>query len=207
MTLYGIYASFQSESDTGEFSMRVIAGICRGMNLKAPHGKNTRPTSDRVKESLFSIITNLMDFDGCNVVDICAGTGSLGIEALSRGAEFCTFIENDSHVLSVLRQNLDNTGFAGKSHVMAMEARKALNILSGRDGKYQLLLLDPPYASALYQPIIEQLSKFNSLAENALLVAECSSRIVVNDKIGKFIKIDRRVYGDTALEIFSMEGA
>jgi 16S rRNA (guanine966-N2)-methyltransferase len=187
--------------------MRVIAGSCRGIRLKAPPGKNTRPTSDRVKESLFNIISNMVDFNGCNVVDICAGTGSLGIEALSRGADFCTFIENDRSVLDVLRQNLDSTGFTQKSSVMAMESLLALKVLSGRGCKYQLFLLDPPYASGIYQPVIEQLSVLANLSDNPLVVAECSSRAVLQDKIGRFIKIDRRVYGDTALEIYSMEGA
>lgn len=187
--------------------MRVIAGICRGTRLKAPQGKNTRPTSDRVKESLFNIIANLVDFSGCNVVDICAGTGSLGIEALSRGADSCVFIENDRNVLDVLRQNISITGFSNKSLVMPMDVHKALKILSGRGDKYQLFLLDPPYASGSYLTIIEQLGDLARLSDKPLLVAECSSRVLLKDKIGGFIKKDRRIYGDTALEIFSVEGA
>lgn len=187
--------------------MRVIAGICRGMKLKAPQGEKTRPTADRVKESLFNIISNQKNFDECKVLDICAGTGSLGIESLSRGAHSCSFIEQDRKVSEVLMQNLIYTGLASDSELLTMEAYKALKVLSRRGRKFDLVFLDPPYESGIYESTAELLCTLGLLADNSLFIAECSARICLLGRLGTLIKTDRRVYGDTALEFFSMEVA
>ena len=107
--------------------MRVIAGTCRGKKLAAPPGITTRPTSDRVKEALFSILASRIDFADIRVLDICAGTGSLGIEALSRGAGSCCFIESNISVKSILDKNLMVTGCQERSEIMNMDAVKALH--------------------------------------------------------------------------------
>lgn len=187
--------------------MRVIAGICRGMKLKAPQGTKTRPTADRVKESLFNIISNKKIFDECKVLDICAGSGSLGIESLSRGALSCSFIEQDRIVCEVLKQNLSYTKLENNAELLTMEAYKALKLLSGRGSKFDLVFFDPPYESGIYESTAELLCKLGLLADNSLLIAECSARIHLSERLGTLIKTDRRVYGDTALVFFSMEAA
>lgn len=187
--------------------MRVIAGTCRGMKLKAPQGKTTRPTSDRVKESLFSIISSKRAFDGACVLDICAGTGSLGIEALSRGAASCSFIERDLNVVDVLEKNIIATKFTSQVEVLVMESLKALQLLAGRGRRYDLVFFDPPYDSPLYDSVPELLCSLNLLLNNSLFIAECSVRKCLPESIGPLTKQDRRVYGDTVLEFFTLEEA
>lgn len=185
--------------------MRVIAGTCRGMKLIAPPGNATRPTSDRVKESLFNIILSKKGCGGKCVLDICAGTGSLGIEALSRGAAFCSFVEQDRKVIEILNKNLSATHLDDRSELVQQEAAKALTVLAGRGRKYDLVFFDPPYESRLYDTVPELLNSLELLNFDALLVAECSRRKSLPEAFGALIKNDRRVYGDTSLEFFNLE--
>jgi 16S rRNA (guanine(966)-N(2))-methyltransferase RsmD len=186
--------------------MRVIAGTCRGMRLMAPPGISTRPTSDRVKEALFNIIASGFSFDDARVLDICAGTGSLGIEALSRGAASCCFVENDRKVLAFLEKNISDSRIHNRSEIFAMDAIKALSLFARSGRKYDMALFDPPYDSALYVSVPAALSSLGLLASDALFVAECSMRNILPEAFGQLIKYDRRVYGDTALEFFTLEG-
>lgn len=185
--------------------MRVIAGICRGMRLLAPAGTSTRPTSDKVKEALFNIISSRISFDDVRVLDICAGTGSLGIEALSRGAAACIFIENERRVLTCLEKNISDARIIDRSEIFSMDALKALSVIARRGRLFDLVLFDPPYASGLYASVPETLCKLGLFASKALFVAECSVRNTLPDSIGPLARFDRRVYGDTALELFTLE--
>jgi len=185
--------------------MRVIAGSARGLRLTAPAGLQTRPTGDRVKEALFSIIASRRELVGARVLDICAGTGSLGIEALSRGAASCCFIEQGRPVLDVLEKNLARAGLAGKGQCLLLDALKGLNQLARQGKVFDIVFLDPPYSSDLYTPVPEALSSLSLLADGGLLVAECSARSPLADRYGMLVRADRRVYGDTALEFFVRE--
>jgi len=185
--------------------MRVIAGTARGVRLTAPVGMQTRPTADRVKEALFSIITSRRELEGSRVLDICAGTGGLGIEALSRGAASCCFIEHDRKVVQVLEGNLARTGFATRSECVVLDALKGLQLLSRHGKSFDLVFFDPPYAAGLYGAVADALSTLDLLSEHSLLVMECSSRAPVAEHVGMLVRIDRRVYGDTALEFFVRE--
>ena len=185
--------------------MRVIAGTARGVRLAAPDGKLTRPTADRVKEALFSIISSRHELSGTRVLDICAGTGGLGIEALSRGAASCCFIEQERKVIKVLEHNLSTTGFASRSECVALDALKGLQLLSRRGQQFDIIFFDPPYASGLYVSVPESLNALSLLSDQALLVMECSSRMPLAERFGMLVRIDRRVYGDTALEFFAGE--
>jgi 16S rRNA (guanine966-N2)-methyltransferase len=186
--------------------MRIIAGICRGMRLMAPPGNSTRPTSDRVKEALFNIISSRFSFDGARVLDICAGTGSLGIEALSRGAASCSFVENDRKVVAFLEKNVSDSSIMDRSEIIAMDAIRALSLFARRGQKYDIVLFDPPYDSGLYVSVPEALCSLGLLDPNAQFVAECSRRNPLPESFGPLIKSDRRVYGETALEFFILEG-
>jgi 16S rRNA (guanine966-N2)-methyltransferase len=185
--------------------MRVIAGSARGLRLAAPAGLQTRPTADRVKEALFSIIVSRREIFGARVLDICAGTGSLGIEALSRGAASCCFIEQSRPVLDILERNLSRAGLASKADCLASDVLGGLKLLLRKGKAFDICFFDPPYSSGLYMPVIEALSAFSLLTDTALLVAECSSRNLLADQVGDLVKIDSRIYGDTALEFFARE--
>lgn len=187
-----------------EYRMRVIAGAWRGMKLKAPEGQTTRPTSDRVKESLYNIISNKIGIEGITVLDICAGTGSLGIEALSRGADSCCFIEQDRKVVEILKNNLSAVRLENRAELLVLEALKGLQMLAGRKRSFDLVFFDPPYDSALYDSVPAFLSSAGLLAAGSLFVAECSRRTTLPESFGPLLKTDRRVYGDTALEFFSL---
>jgi 16S rRNA (guanine(966)-N(2))-methyltransferase RsmD len=166
---------------------------------------NTRPTADRVKESLFSILSSLCRLEGLRILDLCAGTGSLGIEALSRGAAFCCFVEHDRPVMALLEKNLMSSGVSDRAELVTLDAPKGLQQLSRQGKRFDLVFLDPPYQSNLYAILFEALFTFPVLSDDALLVAECSSRVPLADSFGTLVKFDRRVYGDTALEFFAGE--
>ena len=185
--------------------MRVIAGTCRGRTLAVPAGMTTRPTSDRAKEALFSILSSRIDFLDARVLDICAGTGSLGIEALSRGAASCCFIEYGLSVKKILDKNLQVTCFQDRSEIVQMDAVKAIRALSRRNLSFDLVFFDPPYASELYSQIPDSLDASGLLAPAATLVVECSSRSTQPESYGRLKKIDRRIYGETAFELFILE--
>ncbi|HIJ86725.1 MAG TPA: 16S rRNA (guanine(966)-N(2))-methyltransferase RsmD [Desulfuromonadales bacterium] len=186
--------------------MRVIAGTCRGKKLSTPPGVVTRPTSDRVKEALFSILTSRIDFSGIRALDICAGTGSLGIEAISRGADFCCFIESNRSVVAILDKNLADSGCKNRSTVLHMDAVTALRRCAGREKHFDLVFFDPPYASDLYQVVPAALATSDLLAPAAILVIECSVRNELPDSYGVLRRFDRREYGDTAIDLFTVGG-
>ena len=184
--------------------MRVIAGEARGMRLSAPRGTTTRPTTDRVKEALFSLLDSAHRLDGARVLDLFAGSGSLGIEALSRGAEHVVFIEKNRQALESLQQNLLHTRFGDRSEVLPFDCMQALERLGRQKNRFDLVLLDPPYQAGLHQKVIELVGA-TLLAADGLLVAETASRMPLPERIGPCIQTDRRIYGDTALELYTME--
>jgi len=185
--------------------MRVISGSARGVRLQAPGGVHTRPTSDRAKEALFSIIQSRYDLNGTNVLDICAGTGALGIETLSRGASYATFIEVESNALKVIKHNLTVSKLSDRSKVLNIDAGKALQSLAKNNCRFNIIFFDPPYASDLYKTIPEEIIKLSLLCHDGLLVIESSSRNVLPDRIGSLLKFDSRTYADSALNFYVLE--
>ena len=124
--------------------MRIIAGAWRGRPIEAPAGTSTRPTSDRAREALFSMLASrLGSFEGLRVADLFAGSGALGLEALSRGAAHCSFVENDRQAVEALRRNLAKLGAGDRADLRAQSA------LHGVPGPFDLVLVDPPYGSGL----------------------------------------------------------
>lgn len=122
--------------------MRVVAGSARGRRLVVPEGDHTRPTADRVREAVFNSLYSLDAIEGARVIDVFAGSGALGIEALSRGAAHCVFAENDRRAQVALRENLDTLGFADRATVVAGDGVRTL----AESSEIDLVLLDPPYA-------------------------------------------------------------
>lgn len=185
--------------------MRVIAGNARGVRLAAPPGMQTRPTSDRVREALFSIIESRFTIADAVILDICAGTGALGIEALSRNATSCCFIEKERRATEAVKRNLAAAKAAGRARILEMDALKALRLLSEENRRFDLVFFDPPYSSPLYLPVVTAVSDFSLLADDGLVIAESDRRSVLPEQIGSLTKIDRRVYGDSAIEIYLSE--
>jgi len=183
--------------------VRVISGSARGRRLATPKGARIRPTADRVKEALFSILTSLFGpLAGASVLDICAGTGSLGIEALSRGAAHALFVDNHRESVALIKQNLQLTGFTEQSQLLAKEAGAAIDTLAKGGPRFQLVFLDPPYQQGLVTAILGQLADSSILAEGAVVVAEFSAREEIPAAFGPLQEFDRRTYGDTTIAFY-----
>ncbi len=171
--------------------MRVVAGAFKGRRLQAPRGRRTRPTADRVREALFSI---LGDVSGANVLDLYAGSGALGIEALSRGAASAVFVERDARAAAAVRRNLEAVG--AEAEVRRQDALRFL-AAAGKEA-FDLVFVDPPYDSAgrLAGPLTERLPAV--LKEGALIVTESDKRTPL--ELG--LPLEReRVFGDTRVAI------
>jgi 16S rRNA (guanine966-N2)-methyltransferase len=172
--------------------MRVISGKWGGTRLLAPKGRGTRPTTDRNREALFSMLGARLDFDGLNVLDAFAGSGALGLEALSRGAAHCTFIENDAAACAAIQQNIASCGAADMTTLLRRDARK----VDFANSAFDLVLLDPPYGKALAEALLPILRP--ALADDALLVLEEDKRTVFIAP-DNYTENERRIKGDTQL--------
>lgn len=180
--------------------MRVIGGSARGRRLFPPKDERVRPTADKVKEALFSILYGLMGtFEGAYVLDIFAGTGNLGIEALSRGAEKALFIDSHRESVGLIKKNLDSTGFAPSGRIIAREAATAIKLLEAEGRVFDLVLLDPPYRQGLAQKTLEILSASTLIDSRSIVAAETDSTEKLPDRVGALELFDRRRYGDTTL--------
>jgi 16S rRNA (guanine966-N2)-methyltransferase len=176
--------------------MRVVAGRFGGRRLRAPRGRDTRPTSDRVREALFAMLGPL---DDARVLDLYAGSGALGIEALSRGAAGATLVERDARAVEVIRANLGALGVGGdEARVVHATAARAIQDASARGDAYDLVLLDPPYrdSPALGRELSQALPAI--LAPDARVVAESDRRAPL--ELGLRLVRERR-YGDTLIRI------
>lgn len=177
--------------------MRVIAGTYGGRVLRPPKGESVRPTSDRVKESLFNMLSHRLAWDGCVVCDLYAGSGSLGIEALSRGAASVCFVERDRTAMAALKDNL---------RMLSLDSRAVLRqiavetFLSRAVQPFDLILADPPYACESYDPLLRTISDRRLLTGTGLLVIEHSSRRTLSAAPGWETEA-HRVFGDTAIAI------
>ncbi|QXM05876.1 16S rRNA (guanine(966)-N(2))-methyltransferase RsmD [Crassaminicella indica] len=183
--------------------MRVIAGISRGMKLKSPKGLNTRPTTDRVKEAIFSMI-NPYIIDSV-VLDLFSGTGSIGIEALSRGAEKAYFVDNNKNSIHVIKENIAYTKFSEKSTVLFCDAQKAIKELCLGANKIDIIFMDPPYLKNLILPTINKIEAQGILNDDGIIVVEHDIKDSLPKEIGKFIKIKEKKYGNTLITIYSEE--
>ena len=147
--------------------MRVITGSARGRRLKELEGMATRPTTDRVKEGLFSILQ--FDIEGRRVLDLFAGTGQLGIECLSRGADSCVFVESRSDAVGLVRENLKTCQLSDRAQVVSGEA---MNYLKSVREPFDLIFLDPPYDEGLLEKAIAHIARFDICAPHGIIAAE-----------------------------------
>ncbi|MBW2316093.1 MAG: 16S rRNA (guanine(966)-N(2))-methyltransferase RsmD [Deltaproteobacteria bacterium] len=176
--------------------MRVTGGRLGGRRLRVPRGDRVRPTADRVRESLFAHIAHTRDLEGLRVLDAFAGTGALGVEALSRGAAEAVFIEQAAPVLAVLRENLASLELEGVTRVLRSDAPAALRRLAGAGERFDLVFLDPPYG---YESLAEALGLVAGLlAEGGEAWLESARQDPLPSPSGLAI-LDARPYGDTQL--------
>ncbi len=179
--------------------MRVISGKYKGKKLDGFGIPGTRPTMDRVKESLFGSIQN--DIKDSVVLDLFAGTGSLGIEALSNGAKKCFFVDSSSSIERVLKKNLDGIENA---YLLAMDYQLALERLKRDNIKFHLVFLDPPYHLNLLNAAIRKIASLDLLARGALIVCEFDSEVPIVDE-SKFTLKKSKKYGDKNIFIYKFE--
>lgn len=179
--------------------MRVTGGRHAGRSLRAPRGRSVRPTADRVRESLFA---RLGELDGAEVLDLFAGTGALGIEALSRGAARAVFVERARAPLTCLEANLDELGLEPRSRVLAGSVASALVRLEGEGARFHLVLVDPPYASAEVEAVLRGLVSRRLLATGATVVVESGRRQPLPEVAG-LACLDERRYGETLIRRYA----
>jgi 16S rRNA (guanine(966)-N(2))-methyltransferase RsmD len=183
--------------------MRVISGTARGKTLRSPANRAIRPTTDRIKEALFSILYSMAGpLDGMTVLDLFAGSGALGIEAMSRGAAHCLFVDSSRDACRLIDMNLAATGLADRSSVWCMPAAKALTTLAATGRSHDLIFLDPPYGTEELTPCLWAISDGAGVSESALLVVETSSRDEMICTFDNLVLSDRRRYGTTALSFY-----
>ena len=168
--------------------MRIITGSAKGKKLIAPAGLDTRPTTDRVKEGLFSAIHFYLE--GANVLDLFAGSGQLGLEALSRGAKKCTFVDNDARAIKAVKTNIANCGFEDVSRVVNISA---LAFLESANEKFDIIFLDPPYESFSQMNILELAGKV--LSEDGMVVCENNDQTRLPDFTDEFKYCKKYRYG------------
>lgn len=181
--------------------MRVIAGAYRGFRLQTPAGRQTRPTADRVREALFNILSPYI-IDS-RVLDLFAGSGAVGIEALSRGASFAVLVENNPAAIKAIRSNLVKTGLEGKAEVITTEVGSAIAYLKRKGQRFDLVYLDPPYKRGMITSTLEELAKMDIVAPRGIMVAESSAREAVPEIVGRLRCYRRQNYGDTDLIFYA----
>jgi 16S rRNA (guanine(966)-N(2))-methyltransferase RsmD len=173
--------------------MRVIAGSAKGCALKPPEGRSTRPTTDRVKESLFAVIQ--FEIAGSRVLDLFAGSGALGIEALSRGATWAVFVDKDEKSTALVRENLTKARLLAKAEVQKKDYAAALR---GFSQGFDIIFLDPPYAQGLYEDTLNRILQHECLNDGGVIIVEYeTSRVFSVPKAYTVAK--EKKYGNTSL--------
>jgi 16S rRNA (guanine966-N2)-methyltransferase len=175
--------------------VRVISGTFKGRRLVAPAGMAIRPTADRIKESLFNIMSG--SIHDKRVLDLFAGTGALGIEALSRGAVFAVFVDRAKMALSTIRQNIQALGLDDRTRIIRWDILKGLNCLTSEQQAFDLVFMDPPYATGAVAPALTALISSNALAPGARIVIEHSAGESLVPAIDMLALVDQRRFGKT----------
>jgi 16S rRNA (guanine(966)-N(2))-methyltransferase RsmD len=183
--------------------MRVIAGQYKGRKLVAPKGQTTRPVPDRLKESLFSILQPWLE--QARVLDLCSGTGAMGIEALSRGAAWATFVDTWEMAIQTLRQNLRACGVDSGYEIIHRDGMVALRRLAQAEERFDLIFFDPPYASDLYEPVLEELGRGRILHSNALVMVMHHAKNPLRAEYGKLRSWRELKQGENILGFYVMD--
>ncbi len=176
--------------------MRVISGTARGRKLKEPDGKAIRPTTDKVKEAIFNIVQ--FDIEGRSILDLFAGTGQLGIEALSRGAASVTFVDGSTQSQSLLKKNLETTNLSDRAEIVLADALDFLR----RGRKYDLIFIDPPYETNLLERTLLTIIQFDILKVNGIMICESKIEIKLPELTAPYKMLREYRYGKIKITTF-----
>ncbi len=181
--------------------MRVIAGIAKGHQLKAPKRKATRPATDLVRGAIFSILETTTD-NWSRVLDLFSGSGALGIEALSRGAGWVDFVEHEPRCCRIIRENLEKTKLTAQAHVYCCSVAKALSFL---ENEYSIILIDPPYSDSSISSLVQQLAGSKLVGQETTLVVTHSTHLPLESSYAPLQAIKERRHGDSCIKVFQKE--
>jgi 16S rRNA (guanine966-N2)-methyltransferase len=181
--------------------MRIITGTSKGRRLATPKSQAIRPTSDRVKESIFNILGK--EVEGKIVLDLFAGTGNLGIEALSRGAKKALFVENGRQALRLIQRNLSQCGMKERSEILSKDVSRAIGILNQRGESFDLILMDPPYEKGLIQKTLIKLHSNRIYHEDSILLIEHDRREPIPKTLEGWTLIRQQGIGDTVISFLT----
>ncbi len=183
--------------------MRVISGKCKGRRLKGEADKRVRPTSDKVKAAIFNILPD--DFSTSAVLDLFAGTGGLGIEALSRGAQLAVFVDSSRQAFNTIKDNLKLCRMMDQGQVLTKKVSPALKLIAEKGSLFDLVFMDPPYEKSLAGPALELLGRLSLLGPDAIVVVEHSDKEPLQDAYGELVLKDKRNYGSTWVSFYQLE--
>jgi len=184
--------------------MRIISGASKGRKLAVPKSASLRPTSSRVKESIFNILREKIE--GRRVLDLFAGTGNLGIEALSRGAKQAVFVEKGGQALRLIRRNLDQSGLRERSEILPVDASRAIRILKQRGECFDLIFMDPPYEKGLIERTLLTLSSHPIYHRDSTVIIEHHRREGLPSRLSGWTLIRQRQTGDTVASFLTPLG-
>ena len=179
--------------------MRIIAGNLKGKKLFSPNGENTRPTTDRVKEGIFSAIQ--FELSGKKILDLFSGSGQMALEAISRGAEFAVLCDHNSDAINTIKKNIDLTQTADKTKILSFDFEKTLEVIKN-DAPFGLVFLDPPYSSDYMLKALNILCNKSFLTDDAIIICEIDKKAELPNKIGSFEIKKRYKYGNTNVVLF-----
>lgn len=178
--------------------MRIRGGSAKGREIVSPKGLNTRPTADKVKEAIFNVLA--FKIPDAMVLDLCAGSGNLGLEAISRGAAHTFFVENNFNAVRAITNNINKLAFENQCTVLDMDVLQALTNLQSQSKAFNIIFFDPPYQAELYKVVLDFVSENESLLkENGVIVVECSAKEILSNNYNKLALRKESLYGDTKI--------
>lgn len=183
--------------------MRIITGLYKGRRLKTLEGAQVRPTSDRLRETLFNVLAPRIE--GTRFVDLCAGSGAVGIEALSRGAASVTFVESSRKAVTVIGENLRHCGIEENVRVINRDAVTALKYFATHEMQFDIFYFDPPYDSEIYSPVLWQIVKNSLLAEGGIVIAEHRRQLPLTPNYEDLRPYREIVQGESCLTFFHID--
>ncbi|HID95691.1 MAG TPA: 16S rRNA (guanine(966)-N(2))-methyltransferase RsmD [Candidatus Latescibacteria bacterium] len=180
--------------------IRIVSGTAKGRFLRTPKGRRTRPVIERVREAIFDILSEKVE--GARVLDLFAGSGSLGIEALSRGAKEAVFVDSSLIAVATIRSNLKTLGFMDRSEILPGDSRKVIERLGRDNRKFDLIFSDPPYKKRMTKEILETLVAWDVLAGDGVVVTRCRRDEPWPEAVSGLVPIFKRIYGDALLALW-----
>lgn len=183
--------------------LRVVAGNFKGRQLKAVPGVSTRPTTDKVKEAIFNMVGPY--FEGGTALDLFAGSGGLGIEALSRGIGHCIFVDREAKAIQTIHKNLELCRAEKLSEVYRNDAERALKPIIKREVQFSLIFLDPPYKQQKLKALINTIGDHNLLHKEGYIVTEHGSDVKLGTEIGQFFQCKHETYGMSSITIYKLK--